>query len=170
MRKRSNTWKAIQWRALSNSLQKKGNKSKWSSWSLGEISFGDYDKLGFENQKRIKAIGLIFGADRKLGQNKFLGWALRYGNSSSNVKKSVQGVDMESFTLNLYGTIPRDDYRYINTVLGLSVLNFDNKYNGKLSLALVPIWAPFLITFCVTIFTKKSRTGFFITMRFPSAA
>ena len=118
---------------LISTNQKKGNKSKWSSWSLGEISFGDYDKLGFENQKRIKAKGLIFGADRKLGQNKFLGWALRYGNSSSNVKKSVQGVDMESFTLNLYGTIPRDDYRYINTVLGLSVLNFDNKYNGKLS-------------------------------------
>ena len=118
---------------LISTNQNKGNKSKWSSWSLGEISFGDYDKLGFENQKRIKAKGLIFGADRKLGQNKFLGWALRYGNSSSNVKKSVQGVDMESFTLNLYGTIPRDDYRYINTVLGLSVLNFDNKYNGKLS-------------------------------------
>ena len=118
---------------LISTNQKKGNKSKWSSWSLGEISFGDYDKLGFENQKRIKAKGLIFGADRKLDQNKFLGWALRYGNSSSNVTNSVQGVDMESFTLNLYGTIPRDDYRYINTVLGLSVLNFDNKYNGKLS-------------------------------------
>ena len=40
---------------------------------------------------------------------------------------------MESVTLNLYGTIPRDDYRYINVVLGLSALSFDNMYIGKLS-------------------------------------
>ena len=113
--------------------QKKEKKSKWSSWSLGDISIGDYDKHGFEKQKKIKTKGLIFGADRRLGQNKFLGWALRYGNSSSNIRNSVQGVDMESVTLNLYGTIPRDDYRYINVVLGLSALSFDNMYIGKLS-------------------------------------
>ena len=116
-----------------STFQKKEKKSKWSSWSLGDISIGDYDKHGFEKQKKIKTKGLIFGADRRLGQNKFLGWALRYGNSSSNIRNSVQGVDMESVTLNLYGTIPRDDYRYINVVLGLSALSFDNMYIGKLS-------------------------------------
>ena len=40
---------------------------------------------------------------------------------------------MESLTLNIYGIIPRDDNQYINAVLGISALRFDNKYLGKLS-------------------------------------
>ena len=40
---------------------------------------------------------------------------------------------MESLTLNIYGIIPRDENKYINAVLGLSVLRFDQKYLGQLT-------------------------------------
>ena len=36
-------------------------------------------------------------------------------------------------TFNLYGIIPNNENRYINVVLGLSALRYDNKYLGKLS-------------------------------------
>ena len=36
-----------------------------------------------------------------------------------------------SLTLNFYGTIPIDQYRYTNAVFGLSTLRFDQKFLGK---------------------------------------
>ena len=119
---------------VSNTEKKeKKNKSKWSSWSLGDIYFGDFDKHGFEKAKKIYSKGLTFGADRKFGNNKFFGWALRYGHQDSDRQLSVQQTDMDSFTVNLYGIIPRNNNQYINAVLGFSSLHFDNFYNSKLS-------------------------------------
>ena len=40
---------------------------------------------------------------------------------------------MDSFTVNFYGIIPRNNNQYINAVLGFSSLHFDNFYDKKLS-------------------------------------
>ena len=40
---------------------------------------------------------------------------------------------MESLTLNLYGIAPQSEQKYINAVVGLSVLRFDHKHFGKLT-------------------------------------
>ena len=119
--------------SLANKSEKKKKKSKWSSWSLGDLSINKYDNHGFEKAKKINTKGLTFGADRKFGDNKFLGLALRYGDNKSNITNSKQNTDMESLTLNIYGIIPINEDKYINAVLGLSALRFDNKYLGKLS-------------------------------------
>ena len=92
-----------------------------------------YDKHGFEKAKDITSKGLTFGADRKFGDKKFLGLALRYGGNKSNISASKQNTDMESLTLNIYGIIPVNEDQYINAVIGLSALRFDNKYLDKLS-------------------------------------
>ena len=122
--------------ALKVSLKEKlgkYKKSNWSYWSLGDLSINNYDKHGFEKAKDIKSEGLTFGADRKFGDNKFLGLALRYGGNKSNISDSQQKTDMESLTLNIYGIIPVNEDKYINAVVGLSALRFDNKYLDKLS-------------------------------------
>ncbi len=119
--------------SLVSTSQKKKTKSKWSSWSLGDLTISDFNKHGFENAKDIRTGGLTFGTDRKFGDNKFFGFAIRYGDSETNIRQSQQNTDLESLTLNIYGIIPRDDNRYINAVLGISALRFDNKYLGKLS-------------------------------------
>ena len=122
--------------ALKASLKEKSGKDKksnWSYWSLGDLSINSYDKHGFEKAKDIKSKGLTLGADRKFGDNKFLGLALRYGGNKSNISASKQNTDMESLTLNIYGIIPVNEDQYINAVIGLSALRFDNKYLDKLS-------------------------------------
>ena len=119
--------------SLASKSQKKEKKSKWSSWSLGDLSMNSYDTHGYEKAKSIKTKGLTFGADRKFGDNKFLGLALRYGDNQSNISNSMQNVEMESLTLNIYGIVPINEDQYINAVIGLSALRFDNKYLGKLS-------------------------------------
>ena len=111
----------------------KKKKSKWSSWSLLDLSIGDYQETLLDKAKGIKAKGITLGSDIKIGNNKFFGLALRYGDSASNIRRSSQKVDLESLTLNIYGTVPTNNNQYINAVLGLSALRFDNKYLGKIS-------------------------------------
>ena len=119
--------------SLVSKNQKNKKKSKWSSWSLGDIYIGNFEKLGFEKAKSIKAKGLTIGADRKLGENKFFGWAIRYGDNKSNIYTSQQNTEMESLTFNLYGITPTSDNKYINAVVGLSALRIDSIYLGKIS-------------------------------------
>ena len=108
-------------------------KSNWSSWSLADISLSIFGTDGSKKAKDINTRGLTIGADRKFGQNKFLGWAIRYSDGSSNIKLSSQDLTMESLTLNLYGISPSKDNQYINAVIGLSHLRFDHRYKGNLS-------------------------------------
>ncbi len=110
-------------------------KSKWSSWSLADISLSIFgvDGNGSVKAKDLNTRGLTLGTDRKFGDNKFFGLALRYSDGSSDIKFSEQDVTMESLTLNLYGISPSMNNQYINAVLGLSHLRFDHRYNGNLS-------------------------------------
>ena len=108
-------------------------KSKWSSWSLADISLSIFEKNGSVNAKDLNTRGLTLGADRKFGDNKFLGWAIRYSDGSADTKFSRQDLTMESLTLNLYGVSPSKDNQYINAVLGFSHLRFDHRYLGNLS-------------------------------------
>ena len=121
--------------ALVSNNQKKEEKkkSKWSSWSIVDVSIGDYEEMLLDRAMGIKTKGITLGSDRKIGDDKFFGLALRYGNSASNIRRTVQNVDLESLTLNLYGIVPTNNNQYINTVLGLSALRFDNEYLGNLS-------------------------------------
>ena len=119
---------------VSNTKQKeKKKKSKWSSWSIAEISVGNFDETLLDKPKDIYTKGLTFGSDRKFGDSKFFGLAVRYGNSESDIRRSQREVDLESLTLNIYGVVPTSNTQYINAVLGLSALRFDNKYIGELS-------------------------------------
>ncbi len=108
-------------------------KSKWSSWSLADISLSIFEKNGSANAKDINTRGLTLGADRKFGDNKFFGLALRYSDGSSDIKFSKQDLTMESLTLNLYGISPSLNDQYINAVLGFSHLRFNHRYMGNLS-------------------------------------
>ncbi len=111
----------------------KDKKSKWSSWSLADISLRIFGQDGTVKAKDVNTRGLTIGADRKFGNNKFLGWAIRYSDGSSDIKLSKQDLTMESLTLNLYGISPSKDNQYINAVIGLSHLRFDHSYMGNLS-------------------------------------
>ena len=120
-------------RASLKEKSSKDKKSNWSYWSHGDISIGNYEDTILEKPKQIKTTGLTFGADKKYGDNKFAGLAIRYGENGADIRNSAQQTDMESLTLNIYGIIPRDESEYINAVFGLSLLRFDQKYLGQLT-------------------------------------
>ena len=111
----------------------KNKRSDWSFWNHADISIGSFDATLFEKPKQIRTRGLTFGADKKYGENKYFGTAVRYGNSGADIKYSAQAINLESLTLNIYGTIPSDQYRYTNAILGLSILRFDQIFSGKVT-------------------------------------
>ena len=119
--------------SLISNINNEEKQSKWSSWSIGDIYVGKFGQDENARPKHISARGLTVGADRKYGDNKFFGLALRYGDSSSDIKKIKQDVSMESLTLNLYGIAPTDEDTYANIVFGISLLNIDHIYQSKLS-------------------------------------
>ena len=100
---------------------------------MADISLSIFENDGSVKAKDLNTRGLTLGTDRKFGDNKFFGLALRYGDSSSDIKFSKQDVTMESLTLNLYGILPSKDNQYINAVVGLSHLWYDHRYMGNLS-------------------------------------
>ena len=119
--------------SLISKTKNEDKKSKWSTWSLVDVYVGLYGQHGSEKPKDILVKGITLGADRKYGDDKFLGLALRYGDSSSEIKNSKQDVTMESLTLNLYGIAPTQHNQYVNAVLGVSYLSIDHIYQSKLS-------------------------------------
>ncbi len=119
--------------SLISKTRNEDKKSKWSTWSLVDVYVGLYGQHGSEKPKDVLVKGITLGADRKYGDDKFFGLALRYGDSSSEIKNSKQDVTMESLTLNLYGIAPTQHNQYVNAVLGVSFLSIDHVYQSKLS-------------------------------------
>ena len=124
--------------SLTNKLQasldnnsSKIKSSTWSFWSTGDVSMGRQDATITDKPKKIHTSGLTFGADKKFGDDKFAGFALRYAQNDSSVTNTNQSSDMDSLTLNFYGTIPKNETNYVNMVLGYSLLRIDQKYLGK---------------------------------------
>ena len=100
--------------------------------SHGDISIGRYEDTPIEKPKKITTSGITFGADKKFAEDKFFGLAIRYAENHSSTN-SIDEIDMESLTLNLYGIAPGDEQRYINAVVGLSLLRFDHKHSGQIT-------------------------------------
>ena len=119
--------------SLISKTKNEDKKSKWSTWSLVDVYVGLYGQHGSEKPKDVLVKGITLGADRKYGDDKFFGLAVRYGDSSSEIKNSKQDVTMESLTLNLYGIAPTQHNQYVNAVLGVSYLSIDHIYQSKLS-------------------------------------
>ena len=124
--------------SLTNKLQasldnnsSKIKSSTWSFWSTGDVSMGRQDATITDRPKEIHTSGLTFGADKKFGGDKFAGFALRYAQNDSSVTFTDQSSDMESLTLNFYGTIPKNETNYTNMIFGYSLLRIDQKYQGK---------------------------------------
>ena len=95
--------------SLASNIQKKKKKSKWSTWSLADLTINNLDKHGFEQKKDIRSEGFTIGADRMFSNNRFLGWAIRYGDNKSSIYASEYNVEMESLSLNIYGIIPQNE-------------------------------------------------------------
>ena len=115
------------------------NKKNWSYWSHGDISFGRVGDTASSKPKEVKTRGIMFGAD-KLVDKKIFGYAFRYGNDEVDIDDgSSDELDAQSFSLNIYSSLPLKNRSNLNLLFGASYLMIDQlgkdqvtgKRNGK---------------------------------------
>ena len=109
----------------------------WSSWSEGNISFGRTGDTNKSSRKKNNTTGITIGADKKVSKNKLYGVALRFGNDDVDVGNLGNILDMNAYSLTLYGTLPQGESNFIDSLIGVSTFqtdivsaNGDNKLNG----------------------------------------
>ena len=108
--------------SLDNNKLPKTKSNKWSYWSHGDITFGRAGDTINSKPKEVRTSGLMFGADRKIGDSKFIGAAIRMGKDDVDIISSGgTKLDMEALTLNFYGTNGTN----LNALIGLSILRID---------------------------------------------
>ena len=95
----------------------------WFYWSEGQVSIGDIGANINSSKKEINTTGITFGADKKVSENKFYGYALQLGKDSTDVGSSAALLDTDNYSLVFYGTLPHEDGRFLDAALGVSALN-----------------------------------------------
>ncbi len=98
-------------------------KGDWFYWSEGQVSIGDIGATINSSTKEINTSSITFGADKKVSENKFYGYALQLGKDSSDVGSSAALLDTDNYSLVFYGTLPHEDGRFLDAALGVSALN-----------------------------------------------
>ena len=99
--------------------------NEWAAWSEGSITVGKTDSTSASSLKEIKSSGITLGADKIVDQNQIYGVAIRIENDDSDVGSSGTTLDTNSLSLSLYGTFPFSEKTYIDSMLGVGILETD---------------------------------------------
>ena len=113
-----------------NTISKK-QPDDWFYWSEGLISIGETGATISSSAKKIDTSGIVFGADRKIDENKIYGYALQLGKDSIDVGSSGALLDTDAYSLTLYGTLPGKDTIISEGLLGISMLDTDHIRNNN---------------------------------------
>ncbi len=101
------------------------NKKNWSYWSHGDISFGRVGDTASSKPKEVKTRGIMFGGD-KFVDKKIFGYAFRYGNDEVDIDDgSSDELDAQTFSLNIYSSVPLKNRSNLNLLFGASYLMID---------------------------------------------
>ena len=115
-------------------VEKKSKNKNWSYWSHGDISFGRKGDTATSKPNEIRVSGLMFGADKKINNNKFVGAAIRFGKGEiENISPNGIKLDNESLTLNLYSTLPINNNSNLNALFGVSLLRIDQLLSNEIT-------------------------------------
>ena len=99
--------------------------SNWSVWSEGTVSIGKAGDTSYSSAKDVTTTAITFGADKRYENNIMRGIALRLGNDEVEIGNIGSALDMSAISLTLYGTDPKGDNKFADTLIGVSYLDSD---------------------------------------------
>ena len=97
----------------------------WSSWSEGNISIGRTGDTSNSSTKKINTTGITIGADKKISKTKLYGIAMRLGNDDVDIGNLGNILDMNAYSVTLYGTLPQRGDSFVDTLIGISAFQTD---------------------------------------------
>ena len=100
----------------------------WFQWSEGRVSLGK-NKSITSSSKDFHSYGISIGADKikKEDRDAMYGYVFQYGNDNIDIGSNGTKLNTDSYSLALYGTKLRDNHFFTDTLIGVSLLDIDQK-------------------------------------------
>ncbi|MBA36763.1 MAG: hypothetical protein CMJ10_03145, partial [Pelagibacterales bacterium] len=115
---------------MNDNLEKNTNSimpDNWSAWSTGSISVSKIGDSINSSSQETEGQKVALGFDKKLSDSDFLGFAIQYGQSDTDIGTNGTSIDSENMNFSIYRTRPLDDYNFIETFLGVGLIESDLK-------------------------------------------
>ena len=113
-----------------DNLEKNTNSimpDNWFAWSTGSISVVKIGDSTNSSLQETDGQSVALGFDKKLSDNDFLGFAIQYGQNDTDIGTNGTSIDSENMTFSVYRTKPLDDNNFIETFLGVGLIESDLK-------------------------------------------
>ena len=100
----------------------------WFKWSEGRVSLGK-TKLGNSSSKTFNSRGISIGADKikKEDRDTMYGFVFQYGVDDIGIGNRGTKLKTDNYSLTLYNTKLKDNYIFTDALIGLSVLDINQK-------------------------------------------
>ncbi len=117
---------AQQINSLSAKLIKKEKKTeKWGVWSEGSISFGRIGQQDGNLGQDIHSDGITFGIDKKIDEDKTIGFAINKSWQETEVGSNEANMDAATISIMNYTSFKIEDKRFFEMVAGIGEMDID---------------------------------------------
>ncbi|MDA9647841.1 autotransporter domain-containing protein [Candidatus Pelagibacter sp.] len=117
--------------ALKNSkkeIDRSYDSEDWFKWSEGRISLGK-NKSITSSSRDFHSYGISVGADKikEDDRDTMQGYVFQYANDNVDIGSSGTKLETDAYSFALYGTKLRDDHVFTDALIGVSLLDIDQK-------------------------------------------
>jgi len=117
--------------ALKNSkkeIDRSYDSDDWFQWSEGRVSLGKNKSLN-SSSRDFHSYGISVGADRIKEDDRDImyGYVFQYGNDNVDIGYKGSKLETDAYSFALYGTKLRDDHVFTDALIGVSLLDIDQK-------------------------------------------
>ncbi|MDC6470092.1 autotransporter domain-containing protein [Candidatus Pelagibacter sp. Uisw_099_02] len=117
--------------ALKNSkkeIDRSYDSDDWFQWSEGRVSVGENKSLN-SSSRDFHSYGISIGADRikEDDRDAMYGYVFQYGSDNVDIGYKGSKLDTDAYSLALYGTKLRDNDVFTDALIGVSLLDIDQK-------------------------------------------
>ena len=114
-------------------IEEDSGESRLGWFVNGRISIGDHDRTAVEPGYDVSTRGVTAGADWRFAEG-YLGGALGYVDSSTDLHGDVGSIDTNGYTLTAYGGLQRGQF-FFDGALSYGLLDFDTRRQIVLPIA-----------------------------------
>ena len=99
----------------------------WSAWTSGSTYVSKIGDSINSSKQETEGQSVALGFDKKLSDSDFLGFAVQYGQSDTDIGTNGTSIDSKNMNFSIYRTRPLDNNNFIETFLGVGLIESDLK-------------------------------------------
>ena len=113
-----------------DNIEKNANSimpGNWSAWTSGSTYVSKIGDSINSSKQETEGQAVALGFDKKLSDTDFIGFAIQYGQSDTDIGTNGTSVDSENMNFSIYRTRPLDNNNFIETLLGVGLIESNLK-------------------------------------------